>query len=153
MPWSFTSASHIRVYSVHQDQTDNMHSWLSRAYPICLFQTISIKPHCLKFESVKQLNFCFSLVINRTVTLFEPRCEKTSLRGFRPCPTQTGLYSHRRLKFRIWVVEGVYYPYSENKDADQLRSYCAADLRLCFRTCKNRFSHDTAHLQSQSQTH
>ena len=26
----------------------------------------------------------------------EPRCEKTGLRGFRPGPTQTGLYSHRR---------------------------------------------------------
>ena len=28
--------------------------------------------------------------------LDEPRCEKTGLRGFRPCPTQTGLYSHKR---------------------------------------------------------
>ena len=27
---------------------------------------------------------------------FEPRSEKTGLRGFRPGPTQTGLYSHRR---------------------------------------------------------
>ena len=27
--------------------------------------------------------------------IFEPRCEKTGLRGFRPGPTQTGLYSHR----------------------------------------------------------
>ena len=43
----------------------------------------------------------------------------------------------RSLKFRITVVEGLYYPYSENKGADQLRSYCAADLRLCFRICKN----------------
>ena len=39
----------------------------------------------------------------------------------------------RGLKFRIWVEEGLYYPYSENKGADQLRSNCAADLRLCFR--------------------
>ena len=30
------------------------------------------------------------------LTAFEPRCEKTVLRGFRPGPTQTGLYSHRR---------------------------------------------------------
>ena len=28
--------------------------------------------------------------------LFEPRSEKTGLRGFRPGPTRTGLYSHRR---------------------------------------------------------
>ena len=26
---------------------------------------------------------------------YEPRSEKTGLRGFRPGPTQTGLYSHR----------------------------------------------------------
>ena len=29
-------------------------------------------------------------------TLYEPRYEKTGLRGFRPVPTQTRLYSHRR---------------------------------------------------------
>ena len=28
---------------------------------------------------------------------FEPRSEKTGLRGFRPGPTQTGLHSHKRL--------------------------------------------------------
>ena len=33
--------------------------------------------------------------------LNEPRCEKTGLRGFRPGPTQTGLYSHRR-----WLEAG-----------------------------------------------
>ena len=26
----------------------------------------------------------------------------------------------------------MYYPSSENKGADQLSSYCEADLRLCF---------------------
>ena len=35
----------------------------------------------------------------------------------------------RGLKFRVYEVEGLYYLYSENKDADQL---CAADLRFCF---------------------
>ena len=30
----------------------------------------------------------------------------------------------------------MYYPYSENKGADQLSSYCEADLRLCFRICR-----------------
>ena len=37
-----------------------------------------------------------------------------------------------------------YYPFSENKGADQLRSYCEADLHLCFRIDHNRFSHDMA---------
>ena len=35
------------------------------------------------------------------------------------------------------VVEGLYYPYSENKGADQLRGYREADLCLCFHICKN----------------
>ena len=48
----------------------------------------------------------------------------------------------RFLKFRILEVEGLYYPCSENKGADQLRGYCEADLRLCFRICKKQvFSH------------
>ena len=38
----------------------------------------------------------------------------------------------RGLKFRILEVKGLYYLCSENKGADQLRSYCAADLHLCF---------------------
>ena len=40
------------------------------------------------------------------------------------------------LKFRILKVEGLHYLCSENKGADQLRGYCEADLRLCFRTCR-----------------
>ena len=33
----------------------------------------------------------------------------------------------------------MYYPSSGNKGADQLRGYREADLRLCFRICKNPF--------------
>ena len=36
-------------------------------------------------------------------------------------------------KFRIKELEGLYNLCSENKGADQLRSYRKADLRLCFR--------------------
>ena len=42
----------------------------------------------------------------------------------------------RDLKFRIYIVEGLYYLCSENKGADQLRGYYEADLRLCFPICK-----------------
>ena len=42
----------------------------------------------------------------------------------------------RSLKFRIYEEEELYYPCSENKDADQLRGYREADLRLCFRLCR-----------------
>ena len=34
------------------------------------------------------------------------------------------------------LEEELYYPSSENKDADQLRGYREADLRLCFRLCR-----------------
>ena len=43
----------------------------------------------------------------------------------------------RSLKSLIKKVEGLYYPSSENKGADQLRGYREADLRLCFCICKN----------------
>ena len=41
----------------------------------------------------------------------------------------------------------MYYLCVENKGADQLCGNRAADLRLCFRMCKSRFSDDTAHLR------
>ena len=34
----------------------------------------------------------------------------------------------------------------ENKGADQLCSYCTADLRLCFRICNCWFSHAAAQI-------
>ena len=46
----------------------------------------------------------------------------------------------------MYIEEGFYYLCSENKGADQLRSYHEADLRLYFRICKSRFSHDAAHM-------
>ena len=42
----------------------------------------------------------------------------------------------RSLKFWIKIVGELCYPCSENKGADQLRGYCEADLRLCFRICR-----------------
>ena len=35
-------------------------------------------------------------IVKDLTALYEPRCEKTGLRGFRPGQTTTGLYSHRR---------------------------------------------------------
>ena len=72
--------------------------------------------------------------------LFEPRCEETGLRGF---PTWSDINMavqpqkmSRGMKFRIKEVEGLYYPCSRNKGADQLHVYREAYLRLCFRICK-----------------
>ena len=60
----------------------------------------------------------------------------------------------RALKFRIKKVEGFYYMYpcSQNKGADQLRGYCEADLRLCFRIYKW-FSNDVAHIMISTRSH
>ena len=55
--------------------------------------------------------------------------------GFRPRLTQIRLCSYRRW-LEAWNFEGLYYLYSENKGADQLRGYREADLRLRFRICK-----------------
>ena len=52
----------------------------------------------------------------------------------------------RSLKYRIEVEEALYYPSSDNKGADQLRSYCEADLRLCFRLCRLLVTHVAAQL-------
>ena len=40
----------------------------------------------------------------------------------------------------------MYYPSSENKDADQLRGYREADLHLIFACAEHWFSHDMAHI-------
>ena len=51
----------------------------------------------------------------------------------------------RGLNFRIFKVEGLFYLCCENKGADQLHGYCAADLCLCFWISK-KFSHEATEL-------
>ena len=80
----------------------------------------------------------FHIIYRELHMKYEPRYEKTGLQGFRPGPTQTRLYNHmtRGLKFHVLEEEGLYYPCSRNKGADQLGGYLEADLCLCFRICK-----------------
>ena len=98
---------------------------------------------CLNAKSDQKSPFCKK-------SEYEPRCEKTGLRGFRSWPTKNQAVQPQKmargLKFPIEVEEGYYYPFSENKGADQLRSNCTADLRLCFAYAESRFSHDEAHI-------
>ena len=51
--------------------------------------------NCLLRPVCRSLGY-FVLKNILTCMIYEPRCEKTGLRGFRPGPTQTGLYSHGR---------------------------------------------------------
>ena len=50
-------------------------------------------------------------------------------------PTQKGLYSNKRW-LKAFIEEGLHNLCSENKGADRLCVYRAADLRLCFCICK-----------------
>ena len=55
-------------------------------------------------DTCTSCNLSFKLRLSVILlSLNEPRCEKTGLRGFRSGPTQTGLYSHR-----IWL-EALYF--------------------------------------------
>ena len=74
------------------------------------------------------------------VGLFKPSRENRSS-GF-PTRSDTNraaqlLKMARDLKFRVYEEEVLYYLCSKNKGADQLCGYREADLRLCFRICKN----------------
>ena len=63
---------------------------------------------------------------------------KTGLRGLRPGQTQKGLSAKEDGK-KLEISDELYYPCSENKGADQLCSYCEANLHLFFRIGKNHF--------------
>ena len=50
---------------------------------------------------------------------------------------------------RILNVNGYNYLCSEKETADQLRSYRAADLRLCFRICKKQPFYHTGQIKAR----
>ena len=70
-------------------------------------------------------------------------------------PTRSDTY--RTVSHRRWLEagnlglerRGLFYPCSENKGADQLHSYCEADLRLVFANADCWFPHAVAKLYSR----
>ena len=82
---------------------------------------------------------------------FEPRCEKSGLRGFRPGPTQTGLYSYRK-----WL-ESCNFVFRKKRDCTirvaktkALISFAVTAKLICgfvFAYAKSRFSHNEAHFK------
>ena len=75
---------------------------MSLNYPLA-FGLIAIKSSTTYLFSLYcEIDFFFviDIAINDPVheveTICYPRCEKIGLQGFRPGPTQTGLYSHSR---------------------------------------------------------
>ena len=88
--------------------------------------------------------------INFLVWTYEPRCEKTGLRGFRPGPRQTGLYNDRRLleasNFDFRKYRGCTIYVAKTK---ALISFAVAAKLICvfvFAYTKSRFSHNEAHM-------
>ena len=69
----------------------------------------------------------------------EPSHEKTNNLCFRTGPTKNQhVQSQKQARsLKVWIKEEeeLYYPCSENEGADQLRSYCDADLHLCISIC------------------
>ena len=51
-------------------------------------------------------------------------------------PTRSDINGSVQSQLEISEEEKFYYSSGETKGADQLRSYCESDLRLCFRICK-----------------
>ena len=75
------------------------------------------------------------------IILFEPVREKTNNLGSDQVGHKlacTITADGKRLEILDLESRGIVLRYmcSENKGADQLRSYCEADLRLCFRLCR-----------------
>ena len=62
-----------------------------RVFTVCIYVCI-FRWHYLNCDIILLDLYCNYSKIKP----FEPRCEKTGLRGFRPGPTQTGLYNHTR---------------------------------------------------------
>ena len=61
--------------------------WRAKTLTVFYFSCNNLK-YVISAYKIKRLSLqCYS---------FEPRSEKTGLRGFRPGPTPTGLYSNRR---------------------------------------------------------
>ena len=104
--------------------------------------------HVMRNPFIKILMVWCDIMLAYIIPLFltcaritEPRREKPGLQGFRPGLTQPELTCTgdvtRGGKCWIKKVEELFYPRSENKAADQIRSCCEAALRLCFRLGKN----------------
>ena len=93
----------------------------------------------------------FGAVLCVQIKLFEPRCEKTGLRGFRPGPTQIGQCNHRRC-LEAWNLKFRKKRYCTIREAKTkaLISFAITAKLICvlvFAHAKSRFSHDEAHFR------
>ena len=92
--------------------------------------------HFQKFQHVQPGTVASCIIL--TQQSIKPRCENSGfLTRFDTNQPEQPQKIARSLTFRIEEQERLYSPSSENKDTDQLCSYCTADLHLCFRIGEN----------------
>ena len=106
-------------------QLPDSNMWVSEVLSVAAFVVDMLNNMLV----VKEITMTQNLTITDETHINDPRCKKTCLRGFRSGQTQIGLCNHRRnLDARNFDFRNLYFLCSENK---------GADLRLCFRKCKN----------------
>ena len=120
----------------------------------CVQNTVLIKLGVLLWAEPFIIETTQILIVKniRITFSFEPRRQKTGLRGFRPGPTQTGLYSHRR-----WL-ETWNFGFRKQRDCTiqvaktkTLISFAVTAKLICvfvFAYAKIRFSHVAAHIET-----
>ena len=95
--------------------------------------------------------FVCNVFLQLSKMLSEPSCEKTGLRGFRPGPTQTRLYSHRRwLEAGNFVFRKQRNCTSYGAKTKALISFAVTAKLICvfvFAYAKSRFSQDVAQIR------
>ena len=99
---------------------------------------------CL-FDKTEAQQIC---QIHTRLTIYEPRHEKTCLRGLRPGKTQTSLLSYRR-KLESWIFgyRGIILTRQRTtKVLIRLRGCAGWSASLLFAYCINRFPHVVAHI-------
>ena len=112
-----------------------------------------MKPGAYAIQSMR-LTFDLSWVKigfnDRMYNTYEPRWEKNGLRGLRPGPTQTGLYSRKRwLEASNFVFRKRRYCTIRVAKTKVLISFAVTAKVICvfvFAYAKIRFSHDAAHM-------
>ena len=121
-----------------------------------LFREVSSSSGCLGWAALFYCGtpWAFHIIILGSLNWFEPRYEKTGILGFRPGPTQTRLYSHKR-----WL-EACIFVFRKERDCTiyvaktkALISFAVTAKLICvfvFAYTKSRFSHDAARLTSPS---
>ena len=92
------------------------------------FKELNVSKHYFDINSTERESLC------QSTKIIEPVREKTNYLGYGQYDTNRAVQSQKMVL--ILKGEELYYPCSENKGADQLRSYCEVGLHLCFSVCR-----------------